>query len=48
MNPADLTVGVSDDGGDANQAATAIDRLKSDKVKAIDHVGLVTIGGGGQ
>ncbi len=48
VNPADLTIGVSDEGGDANQAAMAIDRLKSDKVKPIDHVGLVTIGGGSQ
>ena len=47
-NPADLTTGVSDEGGDANQAALAIDRLQSDKVKPIEHVGLVTIGGGGQ
>lgn len=46
-NPADLTAGVADDGGDANQAVMAVDRLKSDKVKAIEHVGLVSIGGGG-
>ena len=48
VSPADLTAGVSDEGGDANQAAMAIDRLNSDKVKTIDHVGLVTIGGGSQ
>ncbi len=47
-NPADLTAGVGDDGGDASQATSAIDRLKSDKVKPIDHVGLLSIGGGGQ
>ena len=45
-NPADLTTGVADDGGDAGQAAAAIDRLRIDKVKTIEHIGLSTIGGG--
>ena len=47
-NPADLTRGVADDGEDGDQAAAAIDRLKADKVKAIEHIGLSLVGGGSQ
>lgn len=46
VNPADLERGVADDGGDTTQAVAAIDRLKADKVKPIEHIGL-TIGAGG-
>ncbi len=45
-NPADLTRGVADDGSDSAQAAAAIDRLKADKVKTIEHIGLSAVGGG--
>ena len=45
-DPRDLTAGVANDGEDADQAAMAIDRLKTDKVKTIEHIGLSTVGGG--